>query len=289
MDANINYNRIQEAMLFVARNVHKQPSVAEIANHVHLSEFHFQRLFKEWAGITPKKFLQFLTLKELKKEVHNTKSIAELSETVGLSSQSRVYDLFLTIEGVTPHEYRRNGMGIAIDYGIHHTPFGECFIATTEKGICALEFLDNNAQATIAAFAAQWRDATIRQNQSSTGAVVESIFYQRSPRALRVVLSGTPFQVKVWEALLKIPFGALVSYNHVAEYIGSPRANRAVGSAIGKNPIGFLIPCHRVIRSVGDIGEYKWSSERKLSLIGWEKAQNSLLHEYSTLANAGMA
>lgn len=258
-------------MEFIIENFRTQPSIEKIAEHIHLSKFHFQKIFKEWAGVSPKKFLQYITLNELKKEISNAKNIVELSEKVGLSSQSRVYDLFVNIESVTPKEYKSKGAGISIEYGIHNSLFGSCFIANTKRGICAIEFIDNNEFEVLNNFKTKWSNASIIKNQQTTSDLVELIF-NNNKTPVKALLFGTKFQIKVWEALLKIPYGNLTTYNQISKYIGNPKANRAVGSAIGKNNIAVLIPCHRVINSMGNIGGYKWSPERKLSIIGLEKS-----------------
>ena len=256
-------------MEFIAENYSKQPSIEEIAKHIHLSEYHFQRIFKEWAGVTPKKFLQYITINELKKNIENVGSLAELSETAGLSSQSRVYDLFVKIESVTPEEYKTKGKGVEIYYGVHNTPFGPCLLANTSRGICALEFTEDDHLA-IETLKNKWQNATIIENPEETTPLINAIFDDRA-EPLKALLFGTKFQVKVWEALLKIPCGKLTSYSSVAKLIGKPSASRAVGSAIGKNNIALLIPCHRVIQQLGGLGGYKWGEGRKLSIIGHER------------------
>ncbi|MBN2350664.1 MAG: methylated-DNA--[protein]-cysteine S-methyltransferase [Bacteroidales bacterium] len=272
MKENINYCRIKSAMEFIASNFNRQPNIEDIAKHVHLSEFHFQRLFKDWAGVSPKKFLQYITLNELKKHISAAKNIEALSELAGFSSPSRVYDLFVNIEAVTPNEYKTQGAGISIEYGIHNSPFGLCLIANTSRGICALEFIDDNATMVIQQFMQKWQNASVHHNQQSTSGLVNAVF-NKTKGPLKALLYGTGFQIKVWEALLKIPFGQLATYAAIAEQIKSPKAGRAVGSAIGKNNIAYLIPCHRVIRSLGGLGGYKWNEGRKLSMIGWEAAR----------------
>lgn len=273
MKETINYQRIEAALQYITQNVKSQPKVEEIAAHLHLSKAHLQRIFKAWAGIPPKTFLQYLTLQNLKKEIDQAPNILALSETVGLSAPSRVYDLFVKIEALTPGEFKQKGKGLTIYYGNHSSPFGTCFLAMTERGICALDFLDNANEAPLIAIQKRFSAATFQENQGKTAIIVEQIFASNSKQSIPLLLSGTPFQVKVWEALLKIPFGRLQSYQQIASAIGNPKASRAVGSAIGQNHIGYLIPCHRVIRSVGDISEYKWNKVRKVSMIGWEKAQ----------------
>lgn len=277
MTAELNYNRVAEAIHFLSENYKQQPSLDEVAAQVNLSPFHFQRIFTDWAGISPKKFLQFLTVEELKKELHAANNLADAADNVGLSAQSRVYDLFVNIEAVTPQEYKSHGEGVSIEYGYHLTPFGECFIAHTEKGICALSFIEENKEEVLDEFAGQWQNAAIKNNQRSTKELVQQLFEAPLQRKeLKLMLKGTKFQVKVWEALLKIPFGSVSTYRNIAAAVDQPGAMRAVGSAVGANPVAFIIPCHRVIRSEGLIGQYHWGATRKRAMIGWEKAKVKL-------------
>jgi AraC family transcriptional regulator of adaptative response/methylated-DNA-[protein]-cysteine methyltransferase len=273
MDENINYKRVEEAIKFLTENFKKQPSLYDVAEHAQLSPFHFQKIFTEWAGISPKKFLQYLSVEELKKELLKTSNLSEAAERVGLSSQSRIYDLFVNIEAVTPYEYKTKGAGINIEYGIHNTLFGECLVAITERGICSMSFLEDNADVFLAELQSNWQHAGIKRNQAGTQKVVENMFNTNAKNTIKLLVKGTTFQLKVWEALLKIPFGSLVSYQTIANGIDSPNAMRAVGSAVGANPVAYLIPCHRVIRQEAIIGQYRWGSLRKTALIGWEKAK----------------
>jgi AraC family transcriptional regulator of adaptative response/methylated-DNA-[protein]-cysteine methyltransferase len=273
MKDSLNYNRVESAIQYLSKHMKDQPTLEDIAAHVNLSPFHFQRIFTEWAGISPKKFLQFLTVEELKKELLKTKSLSEAADRVGLSAQSRVYDLFVTLEAVTPNEYRTGGKGIEIEYGVHNTPLGDCLLALTPRGICSMDFVDNNHDLLIAKLHDQWKNASIKKSKIQTKEIVDLVFNGSVKPALRLILKGTRFQVKVWEALLHIPFGAVASYQAIAEAVGEPNAAQAVGTAIGKNSIAYLIPCHRVIRSEGIIGDYRWGSTRKTALIGWERAQ----------------
>ena len=277
MTAELNYHRVAEAIHYLSAHYKQQPTLEEVAAQVNLSPFHFQRIFTDWAGISPKKFLQFLTVEELKKELLSANNVADAAENVGLSAQSRVYDLFVNIESVTPQEYKSQGEGVHIEYGFHTTPFGECFIAHTRKGICALSFADDDRNIILEEFAAQWENAVITNDQSSTEKLVEQLFEKPlQQKQLKLLLKGTKFQVKVWEALLKIPFGSVSTYSHIAAAVGQPGAMRAVGSAVGANPVAFIIPCHRVIRSEGLIGQYHWGATRKKAMIGWEKARVEL-------------
>lgn len=275
---SLNYQRIEQAILYLEKNFQRQPELDEVAEKVHLSPFHFQRIFTEWAGISPKRFLQFLTVGYLKEKLEVSKNLVEVAEEAGLSSQSRVYDLFTTLEAVTPQEYKQHGAGIRVEYGLHETPFGICLIGVTERGICWLSFLhsDEDPRREIELMKEHWHNSTFHQNKELTSAFIEKIFYRTNTdgfEKLHVFVKGTNFQVKVWEALLKIPMGGVTTYQNIGAIIQSPRAMQAVGSAIGSNHIAYLIPCHRVIRKDGMLGEYRWSSARKKSMIGWEMAR----------------
>lgn len=274
---DINYYRIEQAIQFLEENFQRQPELDEVAEKVHLSPFHFQRLFTEWAGISPKRFLQFLTVGFLKQKLHETKNISEAAEVAGLSSQSRVYDLFTTLEAVTPLEYKKQGEGIRIEYGIHETPFGACLIGSTERGICWFSFIPaiDEFQSGIDEMKTHWNNSVFHQNQELTFEIVKQIFnnHAGNKNKLHLFVKGTNFQVKVWNALLRIPAGGVVTYQDIAKKIDSPRAMQAVGSAVGSNHIAYLIPCHRVIRKDGILGEYRWNSTRKKSMIGWEMAR----------------
>ncbi len=275
-EQNINYHRIEQAIKFLEENFQRQPELDEVAEKVHLSPFHFQRIFTEWAGISPKRFLQFLTVDFLKEKLQESRNIIEAAESAGLSSQSRVYDLFTTLEAVTPQEYKKSGAGIQIEYGLHETPFGQCLIGTTERGICWLSFLNSQDSKTeIETMKAHWHNSVFHQNQNLTEGFVNQIFLRPvdTRTKLHLFVKGTNFQIKVWDALLKIPSGSVTTYQGIAEKIDSPRAMQAVGSAVGSNHIAYLIPCHRVIRKDGVLGEYRWSSTRKKSIIGWEMAK----------------
>ena len=284
-ETNINYNRIEKAIQYLEENFQRQPELDEVAEKVHLSPFHFQRIFTEWAGISPKRFLQFLTVDFLKTKLEQSKNMVEAADAAGLSSQSRVYDLFTTLEAVTPQEYKQRGSGIRVEYGLHDTPFGLSLIGITERGICWLSFIrtDEDPKFELEKMKEHWHNSVFHQDQNLTKAFVDNIFsHQNSnlpsdksgtPRKLHVFVKGTNFQIKVWEALLKIPMGDVTTYQGIAQQIQSPKAMQAVGSAVGSNHIAYLIPCHRVIRKDGILGEYRWSSVRKKSIIGWEMAK----------------
>lgn len=273
---NFNYGRIASAIQFISENVKSQPSLDEIAACVHMSPFHFQRMFTEWAGVSPKKFLQFLTTQYLKSKIQQNSSLLTIAEETGLSGQSRIYDLFTGIEAMTPLEYKMKGKDMKISYGFHSTPFGWCIIAVTERGICHMAFTDNLSEETeFSGLKDKWPESELEYNQEITSGYIERIFKPHShiPGKLHLLVKGTNFQVNVWKALLTIPPGSLSTYKAIAESIGNSGASRAVGSAIGANPIAYLIPCHRVIRSEGVTGGYHWGSTRKKAILGWEAAK----------------
>jgi AraC family transcriptional regulator of adaptative response/methylated-DNA-[protein]-cysteine methyltransferase len=287
IETNINYQRIEQAIQYLEKNFQRQPELDEVAEKVHLSAFHFQRIFTDWAGISPKRFLQFLTVDFLKEKLLQSKNLIEAAEHAGLSSQSRVYDLFTTLEAVTPQEYKQKGSGIRIEYGMHETPFGLCLIGVTERGICWLSFIstDEDPKFELEKMKEHWHNSVFHQDQELTNSFIDQIFNRGgadlpagkagAQSKLHVFVKGTNFQIKVWEALLKIPMGGITTYQGVAESIQNPKAMQAVGSAVGSNHIAYLIPCHRVIRKDGILGEYRWSSTRKKSIIGWEMAKAS--------------
>ena len=280
METNINYQRIEQAIKYLEENFQRQPELDEVAEKVHLSPFHFQRLFTEWAGISPKRFLQHLTVDFLKEKLLESRNIVEAAEAAGLSSQSRVYDLFTTLEAVTPQEYKLKGSGIRIEYGFHETPFGTVLVGVTERGICWLTFVNigDEPKAEMEKMKGHWHNSVFYQDQKLTSDFVEKIFGHegtKSQRKIHVLVKGTNFQVKVWEALLRLPIGSVTTYQNIARQINNPKAMQAVGSAVGSNHIAYLIPCHRVIRKDGILGEYRWSAARKKSIIGWEMAKAS--------------
>jgi len=277
-ETDINYNRIEKAIQYLEENFQRQPELDEVAEKVHLSPFHFQRIFTDWAGISPKRFLQFLTVDFLKTKLEQSKNIVEAADAAGLSSQSRVYDLFTTLEAVTPHEYKQKGSGIRVEYGIHETPFGLCLIGVTERGICWLSFIstDEDPKFELEKMKEHWHNSVFHQEQKLTKAFIDQIFFNKNTdKKLHVFVKGTNFQIKVWEALLKIPMGDVTTYQGIAQQIQSPKAMQAVGSAVGSNHVAYLIPCHRVIRKDGILGEYRWNYVRKKSIIGWEMAKAS--------------
>ena len=270
-----DYLRIEQAIQYLEKHANIQPELSEIASAVGLSEYHFQRVFSRWAGISPKRFLQFLTKESAKGLLAKSENLLEATYGVGLSSLGRLHDLFVTTEAVTPGQYKSGGAGLTIRYGLHDTPFGVALIGTTERGICHLGFVGTNEGDAIDTLVASWPLAQMIEDFNTTAPVVKPIFdlNQRSRQPLHLHLHGTNFQLKVWEALLRIPPGAVTSYQGLAEQAGSPSASRAVGTALGRNPIAILIPCHRVIRKMGEFGKYRYGAIRKKALLGWEAAQ----------------
>jgi AraC family transcriptional regulator of adaptative response/methylated-DNA-[protein]-cysteine methyltransferase len=270
-----DYRRIEKAILFLEKNVHRQPDLKEIAETLNLSEYHFQRLFRRWAGISPKRFLQFLTVEHAKQVMKKAGSLLDVTYQVGLSSSGRLHDLFVKVEGVTPGEFRAGGDHLTIRYGFHPTPFGKCLVAVTDRGISNLAFIQEGRQdKAVGELKRYWRHAVIRKDPSATKAYVERIFGSAAAdRSLKAFLKGTNFQIKVWQALLRIPRGSVASYDAIATEIGRPEAVRAVANAVGRNPLAYLIPCHRVIRKSGVVGGYRWGGTRKRAMLAWEAAQ----------------
>lgn len=271
-----DYERIAQAITYITTRVNSQPTLDEIAAHLHLSPFHFQRLFSRWAGVTPKRFLQALTVERAKQLLTESRSLLEVADTIGLSSGSRLYDHFVQLEAVTPGEFKMKGKGLIVEYGVQPTPFGNTFIAVTARGVCGLEFLDNaEINEQIDSLNHKWPNAVIRENKSKMKIITETMFStDRKPdRPLSLYVSGTNFQINVWKALLKIPPGTVTSYTQIAAAIGQPNAARAVGQAIGANPVAFLIPCHRVIQQSGNLGGYHWGVTRKHVIHAWEAAR----------------
>ena len=273
-----DYRRVEQAILFLRRNYHSQPSLEEMATSVGLSEYHFQRLFSRWVGISPKRFLQFLTKENAKKMLAHSNDLLNAAYASGLSSPGRLHDLFVACEAVTPGEFKSGGEGLTIHYSFEATPFGECLLATTGRGICGLSFTEPGGRAAaLDALRRRWPHAAIAPDPEGARPLVGQIFalWERpEPRPLSLYLKGTNFQIKVWEALLRIPSGRVVSYEDIAAAIGEPRAVRAVGSAIARNPIPLIIPCHRVIRKMGDFGNYQSGTARKMAILGWEMARS---------------
>lgn len=268
-----HYRLVEKAIQYIETHARSQPELAEIASAVGLSEYHFQRLFTRWAGVSPKRFMQFLTKEHAKKLLDRSANLLEVAHQTGLSSLGRLHDLFVHAEAVTPGEYKSRGAGVNIRYGLHSTPFGKCLIATTERGVCHLAFVDGCEGKAIDSLAGHWKQAMMTEDYKATAPLIARIFLDvGTDTPLNLHLRGTNFQIKVWEALLYIPNGALTTYGQIAAQAGSPRAVRAVGSAVGDNPIAYLIPCHRVIRKSGEIGNYLYGSARKKAILARELA-----------------
>lgn len=271
------YERIAKAIAFMRQNHLQQPDLETVAQHVHLSEYHFQRLFTRWAGISPKRFLQYLTVEYAKSKIAETKNLLALTVDVGLSSPGRLHDLFVKLEAMSPGEFKAGGAGLHIWYGVHETPFGNCLIATTARGICNVQFLDKTSQETAEyTLRAEWKNAEITCDRQLTKEIIDRIFHPvtNNSSPLVVHVKGTNFQIQVWRALLRVPFGGITTYQGLAAAISRPTAARAVGNAVGRNPVAYLIPCHRVIRESSEMGGYRWGLERKTVLLGWEASQN---------------
>ncbi|OUL19415.1 6-O-methylguanine DNA methyltransferase [Nostoc sp. RF31YmG] len=272
-----DYSRIAQAIAFMRQNHLNQPDLATVAQQIGLSEYHFQRLFSQWAGISPKRFLQFLTVEYAKSKITETKSLLDLTLDVGLSSPGRLHDLFVNLEAMSPGEFKTGGAGLEIRYGIHDTSFGKSLLATTSRGICNLYFLDtSNEQNAEQLLRRSWKSAEIIHDQQTTQPLHNLIFNPNTlnvHKPLTLLIKGTNFQIQVWRALLQVPFGGMTTYQKIAELIGSPTAARAVGNAVGNNPIAYLIPCHRVIRESGELGGYHWGLERKAVMLGWEASR----------------
>jgi AraC family transcriptional regulator of adaptative response/methylated-DNA-[protein]-cysteine methyltransferase len=277
MGDRTTYELMAKAIAFIRQNHRQQPDLAAIAQHVHLSEYHFQRLFTKWAGISPKRFLQYLTVEYAKSKIAETKSLLELTGDVGLSSSGRLHDLFVNLEAMSPQEFKSGGAGLKICYGIHETMFGDCLIATTERGICNLYFLDGmDDQSAALMLREEWSKAKIICDRQITQPICDRLFSNlpnlnpASQPPLTLYVKGTNFQIQVWRALLRIPFGGITTYQGLGRSLGRPKAARAIGNAVGSNPISYLIPCHRVIRESGELGGYRWGLERKTAMLGWE-------------------
>lgn len=277
LSESADYTLVAQAIQYLGQNFQEQPSLEELAAKLHISPFHLQRVFSRWAGISPKRFLQFLTVDYAKSRLLAAQSVLDTAYDAGLSGPGRLHDLFVTLEAVTPGEYKSQGEGLVISVGRHSTPFGECLLAATPRGIVALNFLDpdHTWEDALEELRNTWAAATITIDPSVTAPLAARIFSPQKDKTspLRVLVKGTNFQVKVWEALLRIPPGAICTYADIARTIQNPAAVRAVGSAIGANAVAYLIPCHRVIRQGGLVSDYRWGATRKRAIIGWEAAK----------------
>ena len=273
---SVEYRRIEKAIHYLEENVCRQPGLKEVARQAGLSEYHFQRLFSRWAGVSPKRFLQFLTADYARRLLRESANVLDAAYETGLTGPGRLHDLIVNVYAMTPGELKGEGAGLTIRYGVHPSPFGDCLVALTDRGICAVSFLSaERGREERERLEERWSRATFRKSQAGTKDVASRIFDPsrwRNGSPLSVIVRGTNFQVKVWEALVRIPPGCVVSYEQVAFRVGSPGAARAVGSAAARNPVAFLIPCHRVIRKTGDFGNYATGSARKKAILAWEGA-----------------
>lgn len=278
MPASTQYDRIAGAISFLLQQHREQPSLSEIAAAAHLSPAHFQRTFTTWAGVSPKKFLQYLTLEHARSLLAENATVEEAASASGLSGTGRLHDLFISVDGMTPGEFRGGGATLHIKTAIHETHFGQIFMASTGRGICELCFLDNDSHSVMELLERRLPHARFRPGTDAHQEAALSCFggSGRADRPVRLHLQGSPFQLKVWESLLRIPPGRLATYAQIADAIGRSGSARAVGTAIGRNPVALLIPCHRVIRASGALGGYRWGLPRKAALIGWESAQRAL-------------
>lgn len=265
------YERVENVIRYIESHGDEQPRLAVLARVAGLSVSRFHRLFHRWAGTTPKAFLKFVTAEKAKGLLRESRDLLGASLELGLSGPGRLHDLFVTLEAVTPGEFKSGGRGLSLRWGFHDTPFGTALVATTPRGVCHLAFVDGGRRAALAALKKRWPRALIKEDGAGTGAVLAKAFRGRG--RVPVTLAGTPFQTKVWEALLRIPPGRAASYAQVAAAVGQPRATRAVGTAVGENPVAFLIPCHRVLRATGALGGYRWGTERKRAILAWEASK----------------
>lgn len=273
-ESRLQYRRIARAIHYLRTHATRQPPLGEVAAEVGLSYYHFQRLFSRWAGVSPKRFLQYLTKERALQVLRESRSLLDASFEAGLSGPGRLHDLMLSCEAMTPGQIKALGVGLEIGYGWSESPFGLALIGWTPQGVCHLGFHDAAEPCFEEALIASWPRANLRRDDVGARRLVARIFPTRpQPGTLHLVLRGTNFQLKVWEALLRVPAGELISYSLLATLAGSPAAARAVGSALAVNPIGYLIPCHRVIRASGEPGQYRWGDDRKLIIQGWEAAR----------------
>lgn len=277
MTEHRDYQRIQKAIEFMAEHWDDQPSLEQVAGAVELSPAHFTRLFTRWAGISPKQYLRALTLERAKNELLAGRDLLSASQALGLSGPARLHDLFVDIEAVTPGEYKRGGAGLEIRHAWTQTDFGLCHVAATQRGLCSVSFQDQQTAAPLEQLLADWPAASFVEDQAvatTLGRVLAAVAAGEKPEAMRVMVRGTNFQVQVWRALLRIPLGFTLSYGELAAELGRPSGARAVGSAVGANRIGFLIPCHRVLRAGGALGGYRWGEPRKRAILAWELAHD---------------
>ena len=274
-----DYSRVERALRFLAAHAAEQPSLARVAAEVGLSPFHFQRLFQRWAGVSPKRFLQALTLAEAKRMLAESRSLLDVSHAVGLSGPGRLHDLFLALERMTPGEYKAQAAGLTVRWAVAETRFGPALFAALDRGLCGLGFLeDGDQEGALAEFRARWPEARLLEDPAAIRGHAEALDRRLrggAGKPLGLVLKGTPLQLRTWEALLRVPPGRVISYRDLAVLAGTPGAVRAVGTAVGQNPIACLIPCHRVIQATGALGQYHWGAARKQALLAFERARTA--------------
>jgi len=274
-----DYALIRRAIAFLSETWTEQPSLERLAAHLGLSPAHCQKLFKRWCGLSPKEFVQAITVDHARSLLEGSASVLDAAYEVGLSGSSRLHDLFVSHEAMTPGDYKRRGEGLDMAYGFHASPFGDALLIATGRGLAGLAFVDDDRgqtrQDTLAEMMQRWPRARYVEDPARTAPYARQIFgAESSPeRPVRLVMIGTDFDVRVWESLLKIPMGRAVSYTDIARHLGQPSASRAVGSAVGRNPLSFVVPCHRVLRGDGSLGGYHWGLTRKRALIGWERGR----------------
>ena len=275
--ATADYLAVRRAIGFLTEHWSTHPSLDELAAALSLSPSHCQKLFKRWCGLSPKEFVQAITLDHARTLLDGAASVLDTAHEVGLSGGGRLHDLFVTHEAMSPGDYKRRGEGLAISYGFHASPFGDALLMATARGVCGLAFVNEDAgegrAEALADMTKRWPKANFVEQPAATQTFAAGIFGTQQPTAsnpVRLVLIGSDFEVRVWQTLLRIPMGRAVSYQHIARHLGQPNASRAVGSAVGRNPISFVVPCHRVLRGDGTLGGYHWGLTRKRALIGWE-------------------
>ncbi len=273
--ASGDYARIDRAIGYLNARYLDQPGLDAVARHVGLSPYHFQRLFRRWAGISPKRFVQYLTLEHAKRALAESQSVLDAGFEAGLSGPGRLHDLFVTCEAMTPGEYKAQAAGLVVRYGVHPSPFGGCLVMATDRGVCGLAFVGvDEAESALTGLGAAWsRARLVEDNDVAAEFVARAFAPRRSDGPIHLSVRGTNFQIRVWEALLRIPPGHVVSYQALAKVLGQPTAARAVASAVAANPVSFLIPCHRVIRRSGVVSGYRWGRARKQAMLGWEAAR----------------
>lgn len=277
ISGNTDYDRMARAIRYITAHAFEQPKLDDIARAAGLSPYHFQRLFSRWAGVSPKRLMGYLTLVHARERLRAQDSVLDAALDAGLSGPSRLHDLFVTYDALTPGQYKQAGEGLELAFGFHDSPFGICLIVKSMQGITGIAFADDTYDSRAHALAdmqSRWPNATLRSEPGMTKAAAAALFAvgdARNPLSLHVM--GTNFQIKVWEALLRIPEGEVVTYAGVARAIGTPKAARAVGTAVGRNPLSFIIPCHRVLREGGALGGYHWGIARKQAMLAWEAAR----------------